>query len=102
LPHWRADLTPVYEGPATVVFTGGNVPVTARLKAQPSLLPGPLLWVGTIYGDAEDDLAWRMERDGIFTLLLPNGREGQAKVLDHRAGRFAHVVQIEGSGKPPF
>ena len=85
-----------------MVFTGGNVAVTARLKTQASPLAGPVRWVGTIYGDAEDDLAWRMEREGMFTLLLPSGREGQAKVLDHPVGRFSHVVQIEGSGEPPF
>ena len=91
-----------YKGPLTVVFTDGNLTVIARLHNQPSPSVGPLHWVGTIYGDAEDDLAWRMEREGMFTLLLPSGREGQAKVLDHPVGRFSHVVQIEGSGEPPF
>jgi hypothetical protein len=89
-------------GPITIVFTDGDVTVTARLHKQPNPLVGSLSWLGTIYGGAEDDLAWRMARDGTFKLLMPDGRDGQANVLDHRVGRFSHVVQIQGNGKPPF
>jgi hypothetical protein len=98
----RAKALAAYDGPITVVFTDGKVTVTARLHEQPNPSLGPLQWVGTIYADAEDDLVWRMRRDSVFTLLLPDGRQGQASVLDDRVGRFSHVVQVQGNGEPPF
>jgi hypothetical protein len=98
----RSKAVPIYDGPVTIVLGDGNISVVAQLHTQPTPPSEPLRWVGTLYADAADDLAWRMSRHGLFTLVMPAGREGLASVLDHRVGRCSHVVQIQGTGEPPF
>jgi hypothetical protein len=95
------EAVPTYDGPVSIVLADGKVRVAARLRTRRTQSE-PLRWVGTLYGDAADDLAWRMGRHGLFAVVMPDGRQGQASVLDQRVGRCSHVVQIQGAGAPPF
>jgi hypothetical protein len=103
----NTQLTDAYRGPATIVTTRGEIPVTADLFLEPAdLAPesgagsesASRAWSGRI--ETAQDINIFTVATGPCTLRLPNGRE--STVLPGIVTVGTGVIPVTGTGPAPF
>jgi hypothetical protein len=88
-----------YEGSATIVLDGAEIPVDATMSVHgTAALPS---WGGVLRADPDAADLWAVHEAEQPVVRLPNGREGNF-LLRADANLTTGMLTISGSGNPPF